>query len=269
MALTGNEKRTGLQWKHLVIPVAVLVFLIWLRSTPPGLLGKADAVGYAVCHRIDTHSFHIGTREMPLCARCSGMYLGAILCLVFQAFQGRRGALPSKASLALFGLFVLAFGIDGVNSYLHFFPNAPSLYLPQNWLRLVTGTGMGLTITAFLLPMFNQTFWTTWDTRPALGNWKQVGGLMILAGGLIGLVLSGNPLILYPLALLSAGGVVMILTMVYSMVLIMIFKAENRFERLSQIWLPLLAGLTLAMIQIGALDLGRFLLTGTWSGFSL
>ena len=61
----------------------------------------------------------------------------------------------------------------------------------------------------------------------------------------------------------------MILTMVYSMVLIMIFKAENRFERLSQIWLPLLAGLTLAMIQIGALDLGRFLFTGTWSGFSL
>jgi hypothetical protein len=26
--------------------------ILWLRLTPPGLLGKADAIGYAVCHRM-------------------------------------------------------------------------------------------------------------------------------------------------------------------------------------------------------------------------
>ena len=62
---------------------AVLVFLGFLMVAPPGLLGKADALGYAVCHRIDARSFHIGTRQLPLCARCSGMYLGALLGLVF------------------------------------------------------------------------------------------------------------------------------------------------------------------------------------------
>jgi uncharacterized membrane protein len=269
MAINGKHIFAGLQWKHLLIPAACGIFFAWLWFTPPGLLGKADAVGYAVCHRISTHSLFFGDRQMPLCARCSGMYLGAILCLLFQTAQGRRGSLPSKGAFALFALAVLAFGLDGVNSYLHFFPQAPSLYQPQNWLRFITGAGMGITIIAFLLPIFHQTFWTTWDTRPALGNWKQMLGLIILTGGLAGLVLSGNPLILFPLALLSSAGVLMILTMVYSMVLLMLFKSENRFERLSQIWLPVLAGLTLAMIQIGAMDLGRFLLTGTWSGFSL
>ncbi len=269
MAIIGNEKRPGLSWKYLTIPVGFLIFIIWSIYTPAGLLGKADAVGYAVCHRISTHSLFLGTRQMPLCARCTGMYLGAILCLLFQAAQGRRGSLPSKGMYIVFGLLVLAFGIDGVNSYIHFFPQAPSLYQPQNWLRLVTGTGMGLTITAFLLPVFNQSIWTTWDTRPALGNWKQIVILLILTAVLILLILTGNPILLFPLALLSAGGVLMILTMVYSLVLVMLFKAENRFERLSQIWLPLVAGFTLAMLQIGAMDLGRFLLTRTWSGFSL
>ena len=269
MAFIGFIKRTGLQWKHLVVPAALLVFLTWGWATPPGLLGKADAIGYAVCHRIDAHSFHLGTREMPLCARCSGMYLGAVLCLFFQIAQGRRGALPSKWVTVLLGLFVLAFGIDGVNSYLTFFPKAPTLYQPQNWLRFVTGTGMGITIIAFLLPLFNQTLWTTWENRPALGNWKQMGGLILLAGGLIALGVTGNALILYPLALISAAGVVMILTMVYTMVLVMLFKTENNFSRLAQSWVPLLAGLTIAMVQVGLFDYIRFLLTGTWSGFTL
>src|SRR5512140_118546 len=80
-----------------IIPwlVAASVLLVWLVYTPAGLLGKADAIGYAVCHRIDARSFHLGDRQLPLCARCSGMYLGAVVGIVYQAFAGRKGAFPS------------------------------------------------------------------------------------------------------------------------------------------------------------------------------
>src|SRR5450759_1456011 len=71
-------KRIGAGSKYLVIAAAVLVFTGWFINTPPGLLGKADAIGYAVCHRISERSFHIGSIQLPLCARCSGMYLGAV-----------------------------------------------------------------------------------------------------------------------------------------------------------------------------------------------
>ncbi len=68
-----------------LIFIAVGLLLVgWLWNTPAGLLGKADALGYAVCHRIDVRSFHLGERQLPLCARCTGMYLGAMLGLVFQ-----------------------------------------------------------------------------------------------------------------------------------------------------------------------------------------
>ena len=78
------------------IPWVVIMFFlvllgVWLALTPPGLLGKLDAIGYAVCHRIDARSYHIGERQVPLCVRCTGMYLGAMLSIIFQLVQGRKG----------------------------------------------------------------------------------------------------------------------------------------------------------------------------------
>ena len=50
-------KRIGSASKYLVVVAAVLVFTGWLMNTPPGLLGKLDAIAYAVCHRIAARSF--------------------------------------------------------------------------------------------------------------------------------------------------------------------------------------------------------------------
>ena len=67
-----------------ILPVLLLaVATTWVYFTPEGILGKAGAVGYAVCHRIDLRSFHLGLRQLPLCARCTGMYLGALLGLTY------------------------------------------------------------------------------------------------------------------------------------------------------------------------------------------
>jgi len=86
---------------------------------------------------------------------------------------------------------------------------------------------------------------------------------------LIILVLTENPVILYPLSLISAGGVLMLLTMVYSMVWVMIFRLENHFASLRKFFYPLLAGFAVALTQIFVLDFLRYLLTGTWGEFPL
>ncbi|MGD0751755.1 MAG: DUF2085 domain-containing protein, partial [Anaerolineales bacterium] len=82
--------RIGAASKYLVVVAAVLVLTGWLVNTPPGLLGKLDAIAYAVCHRIAERSFHIGSVQLPLCARCTGMYLGAVTGLVFQSIRGGK-----------------------------------------------------------------------------------------------------------------------------------------------------------------------------------
>ncbi len=253
----------------IILAVGILLFG-WLLNTPAGLLGKADAVGYAVCHRIDARSYHLGIRQTPLCARCSGMYLGAMLGLAYQAVASRkRAGMPPLRVWIFFGLFVLAFALDGMNSYLHLFPGAPSLYEPFNTLRLVTGTGMGLAIAGAIFPAFNQTVWENWDRSPAIPGLKPLSLMIILALGLDWMVATENIWLLYPLALISAAGVLVLLTIVYTMMWLMILRMENRFQRISQLGLPALGGFGMALLQIVILDLARFALTGSWEGFLL
>lgn len=270
-----NGERIGIRlaslpWKWTVFLAVGLLLFGWLLNTPPGLLGKGDAVGYAVCHRIEVRSYHLGERQLPLCVRCTGMYLGAMLGLGYQALVGRRGGqLPPWRVLAFLGLLVVAFGVDGLNSYVHLFPGAPSVYEPRHELRLLTGTGMGLVIAAMLYPAFSQTVWQDWAPRPALPGLRSLGAILGLALVVDLLVWTENPLLLYPLALVSAAGVLALLAMIYTMVILMVLRLENRFLRLAQLWLPLTGGLGIAILQIAALDLVRFVLTGTWDGFHI
>ena len=254
----------------LFVSVAGLVFVAWLLGTPPGLLGKADAVAYAVCHRIDGRSFHIGDRQLPLCARCTGTYLGALVGMLALAVMGRRaGGLPTRPLLVILLGFIAVMGFDGVNSYLTLFPGAPHLYEPQNWLRLVTGTFNGMAMAALVFPVLNQTLWKNWENRPALARFRDLGVLVVLGVIIIGLVLTENPVILYPLALLSALGVVVLLTALDTTFLLILTRRDGRVEGWAGALLPLLAGFTLAIVQIGLIDAARFAVFRTWGGFVL
>jgi uncharacterized membrane protein len=264
--------------KYLVIVAALLVFTGWFINTPPGLLGKAEAIGYAVCHRIGERSFHIGDYQLPLCARCSGMYLGAVTGLVFQSIAGwKRLKIPRWSILVVLAIFFIAFGIDGSNSYLYLLkqvspgilPKIPNIYIPNNTLRLLTGSGMGLDIAVMLFPAFNQTVWVDGKDKPAINGWKTFGLLLGIQVILDLLVLTQSPVVLYPLAIISVLGVWILLTMVYGMLWVMIMGQDNKYSKIQQLWLPLLAGLTVAMIQTAGIDLLRFWLTHTWGAIPL
>jgi uncharacterized membrane protein len=272
-------KRIGAASQYLVVVAAILVFIGWVLSTPPGLFGKVDAIAYAVCHRISERSFHIGSLQLPLCARCTGMYLGAVTGLIFQSIVGwKRGKIPHWSMITILVLFLVAFGIDGVNSYLYLLkqvspgilPKIHSLYVPNNTLRLLTGSGMGLGIAAMIFPAFNQSIWADFDeTRSALPGWKAFGLLLAIQIILDLLVLTESPFVLYPAAIISTLGVWLLLTLVYTIVWVMLLGQDNKFTKIRQLWLPLLAGFTIALLQTFAIDLLRFWLTRTWDGFPI
>ena len=271
LSLTGNLTR----W--FVPAAALLVLAAFLFITPPGLLGKADGIGYAVCHRIDERSFHLLGRQLPMCARCTGEFNAAAITLVFLGFVSRkRSSMPLKGILVILALFFVVFGVDGSNSYLYllkqtyagFLPQVPNIYIPNNTLRLLTGSGMGIAMASVLYPVVNQTLWREVDERPAL-TWKEFGALL----GIIILfdlgILSEQPIFLYPIAFLSVLGVLGLLIMVFSIVWIIIMRQENTFDMFGQLWMPALAGMTLAFLMISVIDLLRLKLTGTWGGFPL
>lgn len=269
----GLSKRV---WRYLLPIVSILVFFWWFQLTPPGLLGKMDGVGYAVCHRIEERSFHVEGRQMPLCARCTGTFSGAFIGLVVQGIVARRrSGLPSRATLAFLAFLALLWAVDGTNSYLYLLKEVgggaisiPNLYIPNNALRLFTGSGMGLAMALVLYPVLQQTLWREVDSRPALSR----RAIAFLLGGVYLLdlaILTEHPLVLYPIAIISPLGVLALLTIVFGMLWVMVMGNENTFEHPRQLWLPALAGLTLAFLLIGGIDLFRLRLTGTWGGYPL
>ncbi len=130
------------------------------------------------------------------------MYIGVLVGILYHLKTGRKGGLPSRKMLAALGLLLVVFGVDGTNSYFHLFPNFIGLYEPNNIFRLVTGTGMGVGMAAILMPIMHQTFWQTWDPEPTLNQWRNLFGLLAAALAVSSLLLTENPLFLYPLALL-------------------------------------------------------------------
>src|ERR1044071_9440247 len=164
MENTSTQPFLANMTRFLVPIAAVIVFAVWFSLTPPGLLGKADAIGYAICHRIDERSFHIGDRQLPLCARCTGEFFSATISLIFFTFVSpKKSGMPGWKIGAPLLVFFLAFGIDGSNSYLYllkttapgFLDKIPNLYVPNNTLRLLTGSGMGIALASILYPAFN------------------------------------------------------------------------------------------------------------------
>jgi uncharacterized membrane protein len=268
------DTRELTQPKHPHLPrifavlIAIVVFATWLLSTPHGLLGKADAVGYALCHRIDLRSFQLGARGGPLCARCSGMYLGVLIGLGFYIIhRTKAGRYPSRGISAVLFLFGVLWAIDGLNSYVHLIPMASGVYTPSNTLRLITGTLIGISLSTMVYPAFSQFAWKDVRDEPVIHSLAELGKLLLFAAILVGLVLSENPLILYPFALATTLSVFIILTLVYTSVILVISRKENQAAGWRDLITPILLGLTMAVIQIGIIDWIRFTLTGTWDGF--
>jgi uncharacterized membrane protein len=258
-------------WRWVIVVLVGAILGFWMSFTPTGVLGKADAVGYAVCHRIDLRSFHIGDRQFPLCARCTGQYLGALTGLVFQVVVSRRraGAPPRRVIIGLVFLAGL-YGLDGVNSYLHLppfeatFPNLKLLYEPNNVLRVMTGTGMGLVVSAALYPAFISTVYQKYERVPAIASLIHLLAMVACAAAVSAMTLVKINWVLIPLALIGPGIVLLMLVMIFTIMLLMIFRKENSYQHLGQAIFPLLAAFFLAILLIMIMDIGRYLLTGTW-----
>jgi uncharacterized membrane protein len=218
-----------------------------------------DAIAYAVCHRIPERSFFLGGQQLPLCARCSGTFLGVLLTLVTLTAAGRARAsrLPPPRVLIVLVSFIVLWAFDGINSYLALYPGAPHLYEPQNWLRLTTGMLNGIALGTLVFSIFQFSLWRSPQSRPAVQGLRELAGLLALSALLIGLVLTENPRLLYPLALASTLGVIVMLTSVNSIIVLVAARKENSAQSWRDAAWPLLIALALSLTIVIGIGTGR------------
>ena len=255
-----------------VVVAALVVLILWLIGTPSGVSGKLLAIGYAICHQIVERSFLIDGSPMPLCARCTGIYLGVMTgyLLAHIAGRGRAAQLPRRWVAFCFALSVVVMGIDGVNSYIHLFPGGAGVYPPHNILRVVTGIFAGFGVFNAVYPVFNAVIWQeAQEHTPTIRNLRELLGAYAVLIGVVLLVLSERPLFLTILAFASVAGVVLMLVMIGTVLFVTVFRLEGTFTNVRSLALPLLAGLVIAFNEIGGIEAIRLFLTGTRSGLQI
>lgn len=85
---------------------------------------------YWGCHQMPERSYHIGSYQFPVCARCMGIILGYI-CAIFLIVIGYNICLMTSI------LICVPMVIDGTVQFL-------TKYESKNYRRLYTGTCAGL-----------------------------------------------------------------------------------------------------------------------------
>ena len=258
--MKGTTRGRTLTWVIIGI-VAVVLLTLLSPLWPVPSLDKLDAVGYAVCHRLPGHSFHLAGRQLPLCARCTGIFTGALLGFVglLALGKGKSARMAPARVLVLLVGFIIVMAIDGFNSYLSLFPNAPLLYQPHNTLRLLTGTLHGLALIIIVFPIFNFTLWKEPDNKPALAGLRDLGLIIALfALPMVLIVQAEIDLLLYPVAIISALGVLTMLTVVNSLIVIIAMRREAQAVAWWDAALPIALGFAASLVEVAAIVLLRW-----------
>jgi uncharacterized membrane protein len=249
------EKQPKLSTKRILLAALVLlaaagITLNWLHLTPGGCYSKGMAIGSSVCHQLPSHSYIRDDIQFPLCARCSGLYLGCFIGILYYLTQDKKAGLPAKGYLILLGVLTLAWGGDGLNSFISDLFNRTFLYTTNNTTRLVTGFGMGLVLSTALMTLFNLTIWRTPQKPPLLHSVRQVGAYGLAAAGVGLLLIYAGKTVFLSLAAVSILMIVLVISMLYTVFWVIVTRRENSFEQPAQLWLFMLAGFTTAMLQI-------------------
>lgn len=81
------------------LAAAWVVLVVATPLLPAPLSAIIYAFGSLVCHQIPERSFHLQTFQLPVCARCLGLYSGAALGAVWAASSSagrRRGVFAAR-----------------------------------------------------------------------------------------------------------------------------------------------------------------------------
>jgi uncharacterized membrane protein len=261
----GQETQASARSRSLaMVIVGIVAFVVLVLLSPlwhVPFLEKMDVVGSAICGRIPDHSFHIAGRQLPMCARCTGTFTGALLGFAGLLLLGKRKAaqMPSAPVVALLVGFIFLMGIDGVNSYLTLVLGRPLLYEPHNLLRLATGTLHGLALSIIVFPIFNFTVWKEPDMEPALSGFRDLGKIvLLLALPMVLVVQSQVDVLLYPVAAISVSGVLAMLTVVNTMILIIATRREAKAIAWWDAAWPVALGFAATLVELAAIALLRW-----------
>lgn len=114
---------------------AWFVFLLVAPVAPAPISALAYALGSLVCHQLPARSFHYGLVQLPVCARCAGIYAGAAFGSALVATNLPRMAALSPRTVLLASSVPLALTVA---------LEWAGAWAPGNAIRALTGVILGV-----------------------------------------------------------------------------------------------------------------------------
>jgi uncharacterized membrane protein len=114
------------------------------NSASYGLALAVYGLGSFICHQRPERSFHLWTAQLPVCARCTGIYVGAAVAAIAspRAWRARRGPTAVLVAAAANAMTLVYERLTGVT--------------PSNWIRAVAGFLLGAVVMAVLLMQLSE-----------------------------------------------------------------------------------------------------------------
>ncbi len=260
---TSSVSKRSFFPRFLFIGIPATIVGLFIVVTPPGLWEKARLIGYALCHQLPQRSFFFDGYQSPLCARCTGMYLGFLIGLAFLIVRRRTHSarMPTTAMIAVLIGFIVLMGIDGINSTISVIPGAPQLYHTTNIHRIVTGSLFGLAMCMLFFPVFSTAIWRQPSGDRSVKNWRELIGMMLVAFAIDAVVLTQADWLLYPITIVSIVGPLLLLSFMGAIIVLTMRNLANSVDRWRQLATPMFAGLAFGLVLITMMDVFRASIT--------
>ena len=230
---------------------------------PWSVEAKSLAVLHGLCAQRPSHSFWFGVDRLPFDARMTGIYGGFLITQFYLLLRGRFRAagVPSIPVIVVLALFIVAMGLDGLNSTFNDM-GLFTVYQPTNVLRYVTGALTGTTLAVFLWLLINNILWTAERQRPdrVIGH---LGELLVVAAALTGfglLVMSGWQPSFRVISFLLVGSAIFVMFQLSIAFIQLTRRKENTARSLTDLSGAAVGALVSAYIFMSFVSGSRFLM---------
>ena len=224
----------------LVFGATAVGFGALLLFWPGSFANKLMLLSTGTCAQRPAHSYFMGDMQLPMEGRMVGIFGAFALTLFFLWFigHGRALHLPRRSLMLVLGVMVASMAVDGLNATA-FDAGLPTLYQPQNWLRLTTGVLSGIGLAGLLQPFFNTVIWRRGFNRRSFQSGGELGAMLVLGGLLWLATFSGWGWLYWPVALLTIAGLITALVMMNMLTFALILHKERRVESPLNLLTPL------------------------------
>ncbi len=252
-----RKRRQGAALRGVIAFWAVLG--VAFLAAPWPLEGKLWAAAHGLCAQREGHLLSFGGHFLPLCARDSGLYLGALLGVAYLLSRGRWLAVgrPRRSFWKVFFVILGLFGVDVANSVgVDWFQSG--VYPPHNLLRVATGMLLGTFLSVPLLWAVNLSFRARRPDRPLLPRAWDAVALFGISGLGTALLWSGFAPLYGPLAALSFLGMLFLLLAANFLWLLTVLHGRDTLPGSGEAWPPLFWASLASVVEMALLSFLRY-----------